>query len=455
MKQSFDIFLTDLAKEHSSGMVVLLFGDDLQVQTACKSLIELLVPKEQREFNLERFDGRSAAWDRIESSLMTPPFLPGKKVVWVENAPYFFSRENRGELAERTLQLWSDGKRDEACKLLLELLALEGWTAEHWRQLESRRAAAVFKLLAAEDHENREAAEGLISYCKSREFELQESRGSEEHDILRLLDGDLPSWNFRLFTAAQVDRRTRLYKRLEENGGTFDLGLERDRYGRISRDQLRQVIDQHLRLSSKLVEPRAREVLLLRAGDDLRTLQQELEKLTLYVGEQATIRVSDVETIFADQTEGWIFDLTRLVAARDAPAALYQLARLIAQGDHPLKILSTIAAELRKLLSARQLLEVELRGRWRRGMTYNQFEQTVLDPGTALLTRNSYADYLCFQRAETFSLQELLSYVRAIHEADLCLKSTSSNPQIVMERLILHMCMGGRRTERATGTAAI
>jgi DNA polymerase III subunit delta len=454
MKQGFDSFLRDLAKDNSLGMVVLLFGDDLQVQSACKSLIDVLVLKEQREFNLERFDGRSAAWNQIESSLMTPPFLPGKKVVWVENAPYFFSRENRGELAERIMQLWSDGKRDDACKLLLDLLALEGWTAEQWQQLESRRAAGVYKLLAVEDQDG-EAAEVLVSYCKSREFELKESRGSEEHAILKLLEGDLPSWDFLLFTAVQVDRRTRLYKRLEESGGIFYLGLERDRYGRISRDQLRQFIEQQLRRSGKLVEPRARELLLLRAGDDLRTLQQELEKLMLYVGEQGTICVSDVEAIFSDQTEGWIFDLTRFITTRDAPAALRQLARLVAQGDHPLKILSTIAAEVRKLLCARQLIEGDLRGRWRRGMTFNQFEQTVLDPGTALLTRNSYADYLSLQRAEIFSLQELLSYVRAIHDADLRLKSTGSNPQIVMERLILHMCMRARRAPRATATAAI
>lgn len=88
-------------------------------------------------------------------------------------------------------------------------------------------------------------------------------------------------------------------------------------------------------------------------------------------------------------------------------------------------------------------------------MTYNQFEQTVLSQGATLLTRNPYADYLCFQRAETFSLRELLSFMRAIHDADLRLKSTGSNPQIVMERLILQMCMGARRIKGAAGAAAI
>ena len=454
MKQNFDTFLADLGKG-SGPALVLLFGDDLQVQSACKSLIDVVVPPDQREFNLERFDGRSAAWDQIELSLLTPPFLPGKKLVWVDSAPYFLSRENKNELGEKIMQLWRDDKKDDAGKLLLNLLAIEGWSEQQWEQLDVSRGGAVFELLAAQDHDDREAAEELVAYCKSRGLELKGGRESEENAIRKLLNGGLPSWDFLLLTASQVDRRTRLYKQFEENGAIFFLGLERDRYGKISRDKLREFIDRQLTLSNKRIEPKARELIFLRAGDDLRTLQQELKKLVIYVGEHALIRADDVEAIFADQIEGWIFDLTRSIAERNATAALCQLDRLVAQGDHPLKLLGTLAAEMRKLLSARQILETDLRGRWKRRMSYKQFEQSILDQRTTLLTRNPYADYLCLQRAETFSVTELLLYMHGIHDADLRLKSTGSNPQIVMERLILHMCMGARRAPRATATAAI
>jgi DNA polymerase III subunit delta len=455
MKRNFDSFLTDVGNGNGPGLV-LLFGDELQVQAACKSLIDVVVPPDQREFNLERFDGRSAAWDQIEFSLLTPPFLPGKKLVWVESAPYFLSRENKSELGEKIMQLWRDDKKDDAGKLLLNLLAVEGWSQKQWEQLELSRAAALLELLEARDHDDREAAEALVAHCKSRGLELKEGRESEESAIRKLLTGGLPSWDFLLLTAAQVDRRTRLYKQFEETGAIFFLGLERDRYGKIGRDQLREFIDRQLSLSNKRVEPKARELILLRAGDDLRTLQQELDKLVLYVGDNAVIRPDDVETIFADQTEGWIFDLIRFIAARNSTAALCQLGRLVAQGDHPLKLLSTIAAEVRKLLSARQMLESDLRGRWKRGMTYKQFEHAIIDQSTTLLTRNPYADYLCLQRAETFSLPELLSYMRGIHEADLRMKSSGANPKLVMERLILQMCLGSRHMQSyARPTAAI
>jgi DNA polymerase-3 subunit delta len=449
MKRNFDTFLTEVGKGNGPALV-LLFGDDLQVQSACKSLIDVVVPPDQREFNFERFEGRSASWDQIESSLLTPPFLPGKKLVWVENAPYFLSRESKTELGEKIMQLWRDDKKDDAGKLLLNLLAIQGWSQERWDQLEPSKDAAV-ELLGAQDHEDREAAEALVAYCKIRGLELKGGGESEENAIRKFLTAGLPSWDFLLLTALQVDRRTRLYKHFEENGAIFFLGLERDRYGKISRDNLREFIDRQLSLTSKRIEPRARELILLRAGDDLRTLQQELNKLVLYVGEQAVIRADDVETIFADQVEGWIFDLTRLIAARNATAALRQLGRLIVQGDHPLKLLSTVAAEVRKLLSARQMLESDLRGRWKRGMTYKQFENAVFESKTTLLTRNPYADYLCFQRAETFSLPELLSDMRDIHDADLRLKSSGANPKLVMERLILRMCLGARTAQSCSG----
>ena len=96
-------------------------------------------------------------------------------------------------------------------------------------------------------------------------------------------------------------------------------------------------------------------------------------------------------------------DLTRCIGERNAVAALGHLARLLAQGEHPLKLLGTIAAEVRRLLAARQLMDGEVRGRWKRGLTYQQFQQNVLNQGAPILTRNPYADYMCFQRADQFS----------------------------------------------------
>ncbi|MGH7930948.1 MAG: hypothetical protein ACREQV_24515, partial [Candidatus Binatia bacterium] len=133
------------------------------------------------------------------------------------------------------------------------------------------------------------------------------------------------------------------------------------------------------------------------------------------------------------------------IGERNARAALSQLARLIARGEHPLKLLGAMASETRRLLAARQLLDGELRGHWGPGMSYPQFQRQVMPQGVPQLTRNSYADYMCLLRAERLSMAELRRYMNGIHDADLRLKSSGSNPRLVMERLILGMCLGEKK----------
>ncbi len=440
MKRDLAAVIGDI-KTDKGPPLLLVFGDDLQVQETCNTIIDLLVPQSQRSFNLERFDGRAVIWDRLEASLLTPPFFPGKKVLWVENVPYFFSREQKGELGEQVLRLWSEGKKDEASRLLLDLLAVEGWTQEQWDQLESFSSGPFMELLDLERPDARNEAEALLKYCRSRGMNLSARRGAEDQRLAEWLERGLPDWNFILLTAVQVDRRTRLYKRLEEIGAAFYIGMERDRSGKVNRETLMEFIIQRLRIAGKTLDSQARELILVRASDDLRRLSQELQKLALYVGDRTPIRAEDITAIFTDEGADWIFDLTKAIGDREAVAALAHLGRLIAQGEHPLKLLGMIAGEVRRLFSARQLLENELRGCWRRGMTYAQYQQNVNKQKVPMLTRNPYADYMCFQRADKFSLGALRRYMDEIYAADLRLKSSGGNPRLVMERLILEMCL--------------
>lgn len=453
MKRDLKSALADL-KAGRCPQLLLVFGDDLQVAESCRAILDHVVPAEHRAFNVERFDGRAASWEQIESSLMTPPFFPGRKLLWVDNAPYFYAREQKGELGESILELWRGGKREDAAKLVLDLLVLEGWTQEQWNGLDGASIRPFLDLFGAGSGEDQDSAEALLAFCKSQSLDLGRRKGAETHRLAALLDQGLPEWSFLLLTAVQVDRRTRLFKRFEELGALLYLGLERERSGKISRESLLEFVSQRLRQAGKNVEPQAREMILARAGDDLRSVHQELEKLLLFIGERSTIRAEDVELVFGDRGEGWIFDLTRALGDRDAAAALAHLARLIAQGEHPLKILGTIAAEARRLLSVRQLLTGEMAKYWRRGMTYQQFQQSILKQGTPMLGRNPYADYMCLQRAERFSLAELRSFMERLLEADLRLKSSGGQPHIVLEQLFLEMCLGVRRRRLDSGSVS-
>jgi DNA polymerase-3 subunit delta len=432
MKANLESILSDIRKGNAPSLL-LLHGDDFQVRAAAEALLDALVPAENRAFNLERFDGRSAEWDRIEASLMTPPFFPGIKVVWVENAPYFASAENKGEMGEKILRLWSEGKKDEAARLLFDLLNLAGWTQERWERFDARATAEIAALLGDGGRE----AEPLITYCRGRKFETRQAKGEAER-LGELAAEGLPPWGMLLIAADHVDRRTRLYKKFVEKNAALDLGLERDRTGKIDRTALAEFLDRRLREAGKRIEPRAREMALSRAGTQLWAVHQELDKLFLYVGDRDLIQAKDVEEILLDQGEGWVFDLTRAVAARDRLAALGQLARLLSQGNHPLALLGPIAGEIRRLLLARQLMDGEMGRQWRSEMSYPQFQQKVLRD--ASVPGNVYSLYMGFKGAENFTARELARDVELLYRTDIRLKSSGHSPRIVMERLIFELC---------------
>ena len=447
-KRDLKNLLADLRSDKAMRLL-LVFGEDLQVEEACNAIVDELVPAERRGFNFERFDGRTAAWEEIEGSLRTPPFFPGKKLLWIENAPYFFSREQKSEAGEKILELWRDGKKDAAAKLLIDLLVVEGWSQDQWTDLTSTRP--LVDLLDAGD--DAEAVEALAAYCRSRDYDLSRRKGAEDHRLGALLDEPQPEWSFLLLTAAQVDRRTRLFKRFDDSGAALFLGVERDKSGRLSRESLVEFVGRQIAQSGKNIEPQAREMILARAGEDLRELRQEIDKLLLFVGEEKTIRVADVDAVMTDHGEGWVFDLTRALGERNTALALAELGRLMAQGEPALKILGAMAAEVRRLLAARYLQTTELARLWKRGMRYEHFQQTVLRQGAPLLTRNPYADYMCFQRAELFSLAELRGHMERLFDADYRLKSSGAQPRLVLERLILAMCRRPRKEPQRGQTA--
>lgn len=78
-------------------------------------------------------------------------------------------------------------------------------------------------------------------------------------------------------------------------------------------------------------------------------------------------------------------------------------------------------------------------------MTYTQFQQNVLRDGAPILTRNPYGDYMCFQRAERFSLDQLRNCMEGLFDVDFRLKSSGIQPRLVLEKLILDICLGSLR----------
>lgn len=436
MKLTVEAILADI-RNGVAHPLLLLHGDDFKVRSGAQALVDALVPEENRAFNLERFDGRSAPWDQIEAALMTAPFFSGVKAVWIESAPYFASAENKGEIVEKILGLWNDGKKDDAARALLELLSLEGWTEERWQRAEPRAEAAEVAAIIGDG--GRDLAEAILLHARAQNLEIRRGRGETDR-LMDLLESGPPPWGALLLTADHVDRRTRLYKRFAEKGAALDLAVERDRTGKIDAMTLAQFLDRRAAESDKRIEPRAREMMLARAGTQLWSFHQEVEKLLLYVGAAPVIRAEDVDAVVIDQGEGWIFDLTDALIARSALAALDQVTRLMTGGRHPLELVATIGSSIRRLLIARQFIDQETR-RAKRRMSPDELARNVPEATARMLSKSSSgAVYRAIANAQKFTTKELARDLELVYETDFRLKSSNHSPRITMERLILGLC---------------
>lgn len=443
------------AAKKATRPVYLLVGEPFQTEAWARTLIDALVPANRRSFNLETYDGRSTPIATVLDSLRMRGLFAGTKVVWVREPTLFLSREKRSDLAETLFADWAEERHGAAADKLLALAAMAGWTQDAFREANwaNLPASEATSLLGGPIGDAERSALGAIrTYCLERGLSVGEYR--DDSGLLQeFLAAGVPPGGVLLFTAAAVDQRKRIFKAVAEAGTVVELTLERERSGVLSAESIDLLVRQTLDAAGKRLAPPARRLLERRAGSDGATLASELEKLRLYVGERAAITEEDVREGVRDLGESWIFDFTKAIAQRQAGPALTLLRGLFAQGEHPLRLLSVVAREIRLLLLARDCLATSLAGQWNPRLQYAAFQQKLLpliseEHREAFGKLHPYVLFLCLQNASRFGTAVLQHAMLRLQELDIKMKSTAADPRILLEGFVLNLCVadGAART---------
>ena len=433
--------------EQQPAPVYLIIGEPFQTEALARDLIERLVPVERRSFNLETYDGRSTALGSVLDSLRMPGLFAGTKVIWVREPTVFLSGEKRADITAAMFAAWGQDRYGHGAEKLLVLAALAGWTQEQfttvdWAQLPKTEATSL--LGRAIDEQERETLNAIRAHCVQHNLTVAAHR--DESALLEdFLAGDVFPNSVLLFTAAAVDRRKRLVKTIRGMGTVAELALPRERSGALTGESVEQLVEQALSRNHKRLAPAARRLIMQRAGTDAALLAMELEKLCLFVGDSPTITEADVRTSVRDLAQSWIFDFTKALAQRQAATAVPLLRGLFDQGEHPLRLLALIARELRLLLLARECLTDTLAGAWTSRTSFPVFRDRLLPllsdaQREAFGGLHPYALYQYVQNASRSSTEALQRGVLALHQLDIKLKSTSTDPRLRLEAFVLDMC---------------
>jgi len=229
-----------------------------------------------------------------------------------------------------------------------------------------------------------------------------------------------------LISAGKVDKRKTFYKTLEKIGtveGHAGLSIDdRDWAGQAEAIALRQ-----LRALGKTISDEGLSELVASVGPNVRQLNNEIEKLTLFVGDRLEIGVEDVQAVVTRNKQARAFALGDALGDRDLPRLLRCLdeelwAMKFDRQKSGIGLLYGLVAKVRAMIFLKEMLRegwVQAEG------DYNRFK-TRLErvPAEALpedkrfnpLAINPYVLFKALPQTRRYSLSEL------IHAMDLLLK---------------------------------
>lgn len=184
----------------------------------------------------------------------------------------------------------------------------------------------------------------------------------------------------------------------------------------------RWISQKGIELGIKVAQPA--QVALATALPDLQTLANELEKLSLYVGQGGTVDERVLRDMsFASKQED-VFELTSAVARRDTRGALVRLQRLLDGGTAPEGILPVLAWQVRTLIQVRDMLD-------RRVPEPYMAEQAGLSDFVVRKTA---------QQARQFTMAKLLEIHHSLLELDHAVKTGRAEAEMTMDALVAEMC---------------
>ncbi|MGZ4967161.1 MAG: DNA polymerase III subunit delta, partial [Chthoniobacterales bacterium] len=160
-----------------------------------------------------------------------------------------------------------------------------------------------------------------------------------------------------LLSATEVDKRRSFYKSLGKRAEVQVIDkLDSSRSG--WEEEATEIVRAKAKKRGLLLQEEALDLFVLLTGGDTRQIDNELEKLDLYVGADRSVTAQEVRMLVPLSRAGVIFELGNALAACDLDRALGLVRGLLDQGESAIGILLVaILPTVRNLLLAKDLME--------------------------------------------------------------------------------------------------
>jgi DNA polymerase-3 subunit delta len=248
-----------------------------------------------------------------------------------------------------------------------------------------------------------------------------------------------------LLSATEVDKRRSFYKALAKRAElqVFEK-LDSSRGG--WEEEATEMVKTRAKKRKLQFDDNALELFVLLTGGDTREIENELEKIDIFLGKERQVNVDLVRELVPLTRAGVIFDLSNALAERDLERALELLRQLLDQGESAIGILlAAILPTVRNLLLAKDLMERHRLSRPHAPFPFISAINRLPADAIAHLPRkkdgtvNAYALGIAAQNAHRFSTEKLIAGMQACLAANLQLVTTQLDHELILTEVVVKL----------------
>jgi DNA polymerase-3 subunit delta len=264
-------------------------------------------------------------------------------------------------------------------------------------------------------------------------------------DLAEILEAGLGSDVTLLISATDTDKRRSFYKTLAKRADVQVIDrLDSSRAG--WEEEATEIVRGRAKVRGLQFDEEALDLFVLLTGGDTRQIENELEKIDLYLGSERRVSVEQVRELVPLSRAGVIFELGNALAARDLERALMLVKRLLDQGETAIGILLVaILPTIRNLLLAKDLMERNRMPRPNAPFTFISALNRLPAQATEHLPRkkdgsiNGYALGIAAQQAHRFQTDKLIAGLEACLEANLRLVSSQLDHELILTEIVVKL----------------
>ena len=225
---------------------------------------------------------------------------------------------------------------------------------------------------------------------------------------------DKPDSTKIIFVEKEIDKRSKLYKKVKDIGYIAELNHPTD-------DELKNWAGNIINKAGKKITVSNMDFFITRVGNDMERIKSELDKLLSFTLDKDIIEEEDIIAITSISLTNRIFELVKMITNNKIKEALDIYEDLVALKEPSLKIMILITRQFNQLLQIKELMSAGFN------------EKDI----ASNLKLNPYVVKNLMRQARGFDMALLLSYVKNAIELEEAIKKGNINEKLALELLML------------------